>query len=251
MKVSIITVSYNAETTIEDTILSVLEQNYPNIEYIVIDGDSKDATKNIIDKYRPKIHRVISEPDNGVYHAMNKGLALANGDVVGILNADDTYSHRTVITKVVRFLQDKKLDSCYGDLQYVDRENPERIRRYWKSGSYRKTKFLYGWMPPHPAFFARRSLYESFGNFNTELSTSADYELMLRFLYRHGASSGYIPEVMVKMKTGGQSNASYSNRLTANREDRKAWELNKLKHPFYTTYLKPIRKIAQYFGSKT
>lgn len=251
MTVSIITVSYNAVDTIEDTIRSVLGQDYPNLEYILIDGDSKDDTMEIVDKYKDSIDQIKSEPDSGVYDAMNKGLAMATGDVVGILNADDTYKHTEVISKVVRFLNNGTLDSCYGDLTYVDRENPDRVVRYWKSGAYRRSKFLYGWMPPHPTFFGKRSLYERYGGFNTELRTSADYELMLRFLYRHGASSGCIPEVLVKMKTGGQSNASYSNRLKANREDRKAWELNGLKRPFYTTYLKPIRKIAQYFCTKT
>lgn len=251
MKVSIITVSYNAVDTIEDTIRSVLAQDYPNLEFILIDGDSKDDTMKVVDKYRGRIARIISESDEGVYDAMNKGIALATGDVIGILNADDTYSHSSVLSTVVSFLSERDIDSCYGDLRYVDRDNPDRIRRYWKSGAYRRSKFLYGWMPPHPAFFAKRSLYEKYGVFNTQLRTSADYELMLRFLYRNEASSRHIPEVLVKMKTGGQSNASYSNRLNANREDRKAWELNGLRRPFYTTYLKPIRKIAQYFGPKT
>ncbi|MFN2429455.1 MAG: glycosyltransferase family 2 protein [Cryomorphaceae bacterium] len=251
MKVSIITVSYNAVDTIEDTIRSVLAQDYPNLEYILVDGASTDGTLKIIEQYRSSIHKVVSEPDSGVYDAMNKGIALAEGHVIGILNADDTYSGNQIVSQVADFLQKQDIDSCYGDLKYVDRKIPEKVTRSWKSGAYRRSKFRYGWMPPHPAFFAKRQLYDTYGNFHTELKTSADYELMLRFLYRYGASSGHIPTVLVNMKTGGQSNASFSNRMAANREDRKAWELNGLKPPFFTTYLKPFRKIFQFIGPRT
>lgn len=247
MKVSVITISYNAAETIEETIQSVINQDHPDIEYIVIDGGSKDTTLDIVEKYKSQIDTLVSEPDKGVYDAMNKGIANATGDIVAILNADDVYASHQVISDAVSIIESQQCDAVYGDLQYVNRDNPDKIFRNWVSGNYKRSKFKWGWMPPHPTFLVKRKLYDAFGTFNTELRTSADYELMLRFLYKNEVSVAYLPKVLVKMKVGGQSNASVGNRLKANKEDQKAWKLNGIRPFFFTLWLKPLRKIKQFF----
>ncbi|MFI5164484.1 MAG: glycosyltransferase family 2 protein [Bacteroidia bacterium] len=247
MKVSIITVCYNSEATIEETIRSVVEQNHPGIEYIVVDGKSTDKTLAIIEKYRNKISKLVSEKDNGIYFALNKGLQLATGDIAGILHSDDFYTNSAVISRVVKEFETKNCDSVYGDLQYVSREDISKVTRHWKSDPFDAKRFLKGWMPPHPTFFVKRKFYAQFGLFNTVFSSAGDYELMLRFLYKHRITSSYIPEVLVKMRTGGVSNVSFSNRLKANREDRLAWTVNGLKPAAFTLTAKPFSKLKQFF----
>ncbi len=244
MKISIITIAYNSEETIEDTIISVINQTYKNIEYIIIDGGSTDHTLAIIEKYKDKIHTVISAPDKGIYDAMNKGVAIASGDLIGILNSDDFYANNDVIDNVAKNIGDN--DSIYADLVYVDRENTDKTIRYWKSGAYKENSFLKGWMPPHPTFFLRKKLYDKFGSYNLALKSAADYELMLRMIHKEKISIAYFPEVITKMRVGGQSNASLENRLKANKEDRMAWEINNLSPKFYSLYLKPLRKVSQF-----
>lgn len=248
LKFSIITVSYNSAKTIEQTILSVINQKYPFIEYIIIDGASQDETLSIIEKYQPKISIVVSEKDNGIYHAMNKGISLATGDVIGILNSDDFYSDENVLNDVATQFEHGKADAIYADLQYVDAEDTRKIVRFWKSGKYKPGDFLFGWMPPHPTFFVKKEIYNKYGLFNLDFRSSADYELMLRFIHKHQISINYLPRVIVKMRVGGQSNVSTQNRIKANLEDRKAWEINGLKPYFFTLFLKPIRKINQFFS---
>lgn len=250
MKVSIITVCRNSEATIDATIRSVLEQDYADIEYIIIDGKSADKTFSIIEKYRNKISKVFSEKDEGMYFAINKGIQLAIGDIVGILNADDFYATEKSISCVVREFETKKTDSVYGNLQYVSRDNPQKIIRHWKSNSFNPDFFLKGWMPPHPTFFVKRNCYEKFGLFNTSFSISADYELMLRFLYKHKITSSFIPQVLVKMRTGGISNVTLNSRIKANQEDRRAWRINNLKPTSLTLILKPLSKLRQFFGNR-
>ncbi|MCO4293126.1 glycosyltransferase [Solitalea sp. MAHUQ-68] len=246
MKVSIITVVYNNKETIDDTIKSILNQSYKNIEYIIIDGNSNDGTCEIIKSYGDKITKFISEPDKGIYDAMNKGLSLAIGDVIGILNADDFYVNNNVISKIVAAFDQTHCDAVYSDLIYVDQFNISKQIRKWKTGKYKPGSFLNGWMPPHPTFFVRREVYEEHGLFNTLLRSAADYEIMLRFIHKHKIKLGYIPEVLVKMRAGGVSNVSLKNRLRANKEDRMAWQINGLKPYFFTTWLKPLRKISQF-----
>lgn len=247
MKVSIITVTFNSAATLEETILSVVNQSYPDIEYIIVDGKSTDNTLQIVEKYKAKIAKVISEKDNGLYDALNRGIELASGDVVGVLHSDDFYTANNVIEKYVAVFNEKKCDAVYADLYYVDRENTNRMKRKWKSGAYKNGAFKNGWMPPHPTFFVRREIYTKLGKFNLALKSAADYELMLRFIHKNNITLAYLPEFTVKMRTGGVSNASVKNRLNANNEDRKAWELNGLRPRFYTLYLKPLRKIFQFF----
>lgn len=247
MKVSIITVCFNSASTIRDAISSVISQSYPDIEYIIVDGGSTDGTLDIIRAHSSYLSNWISEPDNGTYDAMNKGVHLASGEIIAILNSDDFYVHSEVIAQVASHFQRTKVDSVYGDLQYVGKDNTDKVIRYWVSGTYQRRNFLYGWMPPHPAFFVRRTLYKSLGCFDTRLRTSADYELMLRFLYKHKISTHYLPELLVRMRTGGASNSSWKKRIEANLEDRQAWKMNGLRPYFFTALFKPLRKIKQYF----
>jgi glycosyltransferase involved in cell wall biosynthesis len=247
VKVSIITICYNSQETLEDTIKSVLAQDYNDLEYIIIDGDSKDNTPKIIEKYKNSISHVTSEPDKGIYDAMNKGVEKANGDLVGILNSDDFYANNSVISNIVAAINKNNSDSIYADLVYVDRLNPKKTIRTWRSGEYKHNLFLKGWMPPHPTFFVKKWVYEKYGKYNTSLKSAADYEFMLRVIHKHGISASYFPETITKMRTGGESNVSLNNRLRANREDRKAWKLNGLQPNLFTLIRKPLSKIKQFF----
>jgi glycosyltransferase involved in cell wall biosynthesis len=245
MKVSIITIAYNSAETIEDTIKSIVTQDYSNIEYIIIDGGSTDKTLSIVDKFKDSITTIISEPDKGIYDAMNKGVQNATGDIVGILNSDDIYANKKVVSCIVKAIGNK--DSIYADLVYVDRDNTDKVNRYWKSGKYKKGVFKKGWMPPHPTFFIKKSCYDQYGTYNLRLKSAADYELMLRMLHKHNISVAYLPEVITKMRVGGQSNVTLMNRLKANTEDRLAWTINDLKPGPLTLIMKPVRKISQFF----
>jgi glycosyltransferase involved in cell wall biosynthesis len=246
MKVSIITVAYNSSATIRDTIESVLSQDYADFEYILVDGQSTDDTLEIIRSYNHPGIRWISEPDKGIYDAMNKGVQMATGDIIGILNSDDFYTDSQVLSKVAKTFSEQQVESVYSDLAYVDASDVNKIVRYWKSGKYKEGSFLAGWMPPHPTFFVQRSVYEKYSQFDVRLKSAADYELMLRFIHRFKISVAYIPETLVKMRAGGVSNASFLNRFRANREDRLAWEYNKLTPKLYTLMLKPLRKVQQF-----
>lgn len=243
-RISIITATRNSGATVGDC-LECIKQQETKIEHIIIDGGSSDETLEIV-RSHPHVARVVSEPDGGIYHAMNKGIALATGDVIGILNSDDLYASRDILNKVAHVFSMDTIDSCYGDLVYVDSADTTRLTRIWKAGSLYERSFHWGWMPPHPTFFVRRRVYEKYGMFNLELGSAADYELMLRFLVKYKISTAYIPEVLVKMRTGGVSNASFMNRLKANRMDRKAWEMNGLRPYPWTIYMKPLRKIGQF-----
>lgn len=250
LKVSIITACYNSADTIEDTIKSVVLQDYNNIEYIIIDGKSTDNTLQLIATYKDSITKIISEKDGGIYFALNKGIAAATGDIIAILHADDFYIDGQVISTLVNLFETENVDTIYGDLQYVDRQNTSKVLRNWRSGKYEKKLFQKGWMPPHPAFFVRHTCYKKFGIFNTSLSSSADYELMLRLLYKHNCSTYYLPKVLVKMRVGGKSNVTIMNRIKANREDKKAWLINDLKPEIFTLILKPLSKLSQFFSKE-
>lgn len=247
MKVSIITAVFNNKSCIEACMQSVLGQTYRNIEYIVIDGGSTDGTLELIKRYGDRISKWTSGPDNGIYYALNNGLGLATGDIIGFLHADDIYANDRVIEKVALELEKRKVDSCYGDLLYVGSDNPEKVIRYWRASPYRPGLFERGWMPPHPTFFVRKKVYEKYGCFNTEFTIAADYELMLRFLEKHRISTWYIPEVLIRMRTGGVSNRSIYNMLKKSREDYEAWKVNDLHGGAVTILLKNLSKIPQFF----
>jgi glycosyltransferase len=247
LKVSVITAVFNNEDTIEEAIKSLSGQMYKDVEHIVVDGGSTDGTLDVIGRYRDKIAKIISEPDRGIYDALNKGIRLASGDVIGLLHGDDFYAHEKVLGTVLDVFEKRGVDSCYGDLQYVDKKDANKVIRYWKASQYCLGKFKFGWMPPHPTFFVKREIYEKYGLFNLALGSAADYELMLRFLVKHRITTAYIPEVLVKMRIGGKSNSSLRNRIRANRMDRMAWKVNDLKPYPWTLWMKPLRKIGQYF----
>ncbi|WP_242928048.1 glycosyltransferase family 2 protein [Pontibacter vulgaris] len=246
MKVSIITIVYNNRETIADAIKSVLGQTYKNIEYIVVDGLSTDGTVDIIRSYGSRITKFVSEKDGGLYDAINKGIRMATGDVVGLLHSDDIFGSPDAIEHVVNAFQMHATDSVYADLVYVDRAKPDKIIRNWKSGAYKRQNFIYGWMPPHPTFYVKKTVYDRLGLYNMSFKSAADYELMLRYLYKHTITTYYIPETLVRMRVGGKSNVTLKNRIRANKEDYKAWIINDLNPRIYTRFLKPLRKIFQF-----
>lgn len=247
MKISIITVTYNSASTIEHTIQSVLNQSYTNIEYIIVDGVSTDGTLDILNRYKTQIHKIVSEKDKGIYDAINKGIDLATGDVIGILHSDDFYMSSNVIENVANSFDQNQCDGVYANLYYVDKDDTDKIKRKWHSGNYSEGAFLNGWMPPHPTFFVKKEIYTKYGKYNLQFATAADYELMLRFIHKNKIKLSYLDEFIVKMRVGGKSNDTVQSRLTANMDDRKAWEVNGLKPRFYTLTLKPLRKIFQFF----
>jgi glycosyltransferase involved in cell wall biosynthesis len=247
LKISIITITYNSAKTVEDTIKSVISQDYPDIEYIIVDGKSKDNTLEIVNRYSQHISNLVSERDKGLYDALNKGIKMATGDVVGMLHSDDLYADNTVISKIAaHFKSNPKVQGVYADLVFVDRDNVSKVTRTWKAGKYEHGAFLKGWMPPHPTFFVRLDVYQQYGGFNTALKLSADYELMLRLIHKNNIRISYLPETIVKMRMGGVSNTSFFVKLKANVEDKLAWKLNGIKPGVFTRFMKPLQKIKQY-----
>ncbi|MEM5830910.1 MAG: glycosyltransferase family 2 protein [Candidatus Aenigmatarchaeota archaeon] len=243
MKISIITPSLNSEKTIEETIKSVLSQTYKDIEYIIIDGGSKDKTIEIVDKYRDKISKIVSEKDKGIYDGMNKGIKLATGEIVGILNSDDLYFDESVIENVMKVFKENKIDCLWGDLVYF-KDDPNKFIRVWKGGNYRPGIFKTGWVPPHPTFFVKKEIYEKYGYFRLDFPVAADYELMLRFLEKYRVKGYYLPKFLVKMRAGGNAN-KLKNIIKGNLECIRAWKVNGLKMPFYTPFFRILRRIPQ------
>ena len=245
MTVSVITVTYNAADTVAEAVRSVVEQkgNF-KLDYHVVDGVSTDNTLDRIKPFENHIAAITSYPDSGLYDAMNRGVARAKGDIIGILNADDRFADDNVIADVIRAFETTDAQGIYADLDYVDAGDGKTVTRRWKSGQ--PGNFNRGWMPPHPTLFVRRALYEQHGLFNLQLRSAADYELMLRFFHFRGEKLAYLPRVTVKMRTGGKSNASLSNRLKANAEDAKSWRLNGMHPPSLLRILKPLRKLRQF-----
>jgi len=246
MIVTIITATYNSASSLEDCIKSVITQTYKNIEYIIIDNCSTDDTLDIAKSYSDNIGRIISEPDKGIFDALNKGIKIASGDIIAFLHADDFYSDNTIIENVVNKLEETKLDSLYGDLQYVAKQNTEKVIRNWVAGEYKPKKLLNGWMPPHPTFFVKRKCYQKYGLFNLDYKIAADYELMLRFLGKHKVTTCYLNMVMVKMRIGGTSNRSLKNIIQKSTEDLRALKENNI-GSYYTLVLKNVRKLNQFF----
>ena len=246
MKISIITTAYNSARTVEDTIKSVLGQVGVEVEYIIIDGSSTDGTMEIVNKYRDQITKIVSEKDGGMYDAMNKGIKLATGEVVGILNSDDVYEDNEVLKKVVEEFERTKADCVWGDLEVVDKDDVNKVVRNWKSGPYIEGSFQKGWHPPHPGFFVKKEIYDKYGLFRTDMSTWADYELQLRFLEKHKISSAYISETLVKMRDGGKSSQSIWHQMKANFGCYKAFKINGLKVSPFIIIKKPLFKFKQY-----
>ena len=249
MKISIITVTYNSEKYLEECIRSVMEQTHKDIEHIIVDGASTDATVLIIRKYEKHIAHWVSEKDGGMYDALNKGMAMATGEAIGILNSDDILASPDVIASIAGCFAKNKVDSIYGDLVYVNPLNIQKIVRVWKGYEYRRFSFIYGWMPAHPTFYVRRQLIEELGGYETHYYTAADFEFMARYLFKHRISAHYLPILIVKMRAGGQSNNSIYSHLRANRRDYLAMKRNGFTFPFISSILKPLRKVPQYTGN--
>lgn len=244
LKISLITVTRNAQNTIGRCIDSVITQNYSNLEYIVIDGASTDDTLQIVRQYDRIISHLVSEPDAGIYDAMNKGIGLATGDVIGILNADDYFAADDVLSSIESAFDSSCSAIVYGNLNYL--KPGGKLLRKWKSGSYRHGLFNWGWMPPHPAFYCKRSVFEKLGYYDLAFGTAADYELMLRFLHLNKMNANYVNKTFVNMTIGGASNRNFTNRFRAWKYDFKAMGKNGVVFPLLCVIFKPLRKVFQY-----
>ncbi|NGO00130.1 glycosyltransferase [Grimontia sp. S25] len=248
MKVSIITATYNSAATITDTLRSLESQTYPDIEYIIVDGDSSDNTLEVIANNCTRVSKTISEPDNGIYDALNKGIRAATGDIVGFLHSDDLFAYPDAVADIVSAIKENDTDAVYSDLQYVDKLDTNKVLRYWKSKEYKRESMKYGWMPPHPTFYMKRSLYEKYGLFDLSYKIAADYDSLLRYLWKAEITLAYVPSVTINMRVGGASNRSLSNIIHKTREDIRA--LNNSEVPWAKAILvKNLSKIPQFFKS--
>ncbi len=249
VKVTVITAVRNAIDTIEDCIVSVIEQDYDYIEHIIVDGCSNDGTSEVVEKYRANISKIIRERDHGIYDALNKGILAATGHIVGFLHADDLFYSNDVITKIVDCIRTHDVDSCYGDLVKKKKKNSNKVVRCWKADTYTPGQFSKGWMPPHPTFYARRAVYETYGLFNLDFTIAADYEILIRFLEKHGVSTSYIPATLTMMRLGGASNKSLKNILIKMKEDYMAWRVNGMAGGIGVLMKKNLIKLPQFFKS--
>ncbi len=247
MKFSIVTVCLNSADTIIDTIESVAEQTHPMVEHVIFDGGSTDGTVAKVKKYGSAI-RLVQGKDSGIYDAMNKGISLCSGEFIGILNSDDVYAHKDVLTEVAAAFEEYNTDAVYGDLLFVRREEPEKVYRYWKSGTASNMKFQFGWTIPHPTLFLKASVYKQYGLYNANFQLAGDYEFILRLFRKHNASTAYLPKTLVKMKGKGKSGSSLFQRLRFYHEIPAAWRSNGLSIPILAVVLKPMRKLHQFTG---
>ncbi|WP_310557768.1 glycosyltransferase family 2 protein [Flavobacterium sp.] len=247
MKISIITVVYNNEATIQQAMESVLNQTYSDIEYVIIDGNSMDKTVSIIETYKNRLGYFISERDQGLYDAMNKGIQAATGDVIGILNSDDLYQDSTVIADIVnQFNLDPDLEIVYGNLVYVKKDAVNQVVRNWKSKDYYSKFFDDGNVPPHPSLFLKREVYQKVGLFDLEFKLAADYEFMFRVFKKHHFKSKYINRLIVKMRLGGETNKSIRNIINQNKEIMQAWKQNGLNPPLKLMPLRISKRLGQF-----
>lgn len=246
MKISIITVCYNSAATIQDTLRSVASQSHPDVEHIIVDGASKDQTLALIRRHGLHVATMVSEPDRGIYDAMNKGLALATGDFVGFLNADDIFAHEDAVAHIAQAVSEHGVvDALFADLVYVDQRHADRVIRSWRSGAFAPSRLRHGWMPPHPTLYVRTALLKDVGMFDTSFRIAADYDFILRCLSRPSVQTVYVPEVLVRMRTGGASNRSFKALLRKSREDLRALRKNKV-GGWFTLICKNARKLPQF-----
>ena len=248
MKITLITVTYNSASTIKDCISSIYNQTYEDIEHIVIDGASKDNTVEIIKSIPNRVVKLISEPDKGIYDAMNKGISHASGEVVGILNSDDFYRENNVIENIMKLFQKQKTDCIFANINYVHPINVDRIVRKWISGPYGSKDFNKGWHPPHPAFFVKNEYFKIYGDYDLSFKLAADFELMLRFLEKYKLSNYYYPESIVNMRLGGVTNRNLRNIFDQNIECYKAFKKNQLKVSILYPLFRLLPKIKQFFN---
>lgn len=245
MKISVLTATYCCEQTIAECLRSLAAQTHADIEHVVVDGASTDGTLRILEGHRERIAQLISERDDGLYHALNKGLSVCTGEIVGFLHSDDIYADARVLERVAAAFEDPEVIACYGDLLYVGRQDTDRIVRYWRAGEFSRPKLRRGWMPPHPTFYARRSLYQRLGGFDSDLRIAADYESMLRILTSAEGRIAYLPEVLVRMRVGGISNRSLGHLLRKSREDYRAIRRHR-QGGIGTLICKNLSKIGQF-----
>jgi glycosyltransferase involved in cell wall biosynthesis len=249
LSVSIITVSHNSIKTISDTIDSVLEQTYPNVEYIIIDNSSVDGTVGLVQAYGKKISRFVSEPDSGIYDAINKGIKFATGDIIGILNSDDIFKDNRVIEKIVSSFNDNYIDAVIGDVQFIDSKNGSRIVRYYSSRRFHPGKFKFGYMPAHPSFYVKRKLFGELGFYKTDYKIAADYELLIRFLYVNKVKYKYLEMPFVSMRTGGVSNRTFLSNIILNKEIARACKENGIHTNYLFIYSKYFVKMFEFIGN--
>ncbi|MEO5967189.1 MAG: glycosyltransferase family 2 protein [Ferruginibacter sp.] len=247
MRITIITATYNSAKYLEDAIISVKNQDYKDIEHFIIDGKSTDKTIDIIKKYEKYLAGWISETDRGMYDAINKGMEMATGDVIGILNSDDILANTHVVSSIVSAFKENNVDVVYGDLEYVDPSDINKIYRVWKGKPYKRSLFKTGWMPAHPTFYIKKKFVDKLGGYENHFYSAADYEFMSRYLFVHKLTAYYLPKLIVKMRRGGQSNSNIYKRLRANRRDYLAMKKNHIPFPFVTSILKPLSKLHQYY----
>ncbi len=246
MKISIITVCYNSAATIAHTLESVSDQDYPHIEHILVDGGSKDETVAIIKSF-PHVQNWVSEKDKGLYDAINKGIKMANGDIVGILNSDDFFPNKSIISRIAQsFNENCNIDAVYGDIAFVNPANLEKVVRLYSSKKFSPNRFGYGYMPAHPSFYAKKECYNAIGLYKLDYKIAADYELLMRFIYKNKISCTYIPEVLVYMRTGGVSNKNILSRYTLNKEIVKACKENGVSTNIGLLSLKYFSKVFEY-----
>lgn len=245
MKISIVTAVYNRASTLGDAIASVQSQQFPYIEHIIQDGGSSDGSLNVIAQFSDPRIQIQSEPDDGIYDAINKGIARATGEVVGLLHSDDFLAADDVVQKIVGAFADPDVEGVYGDLQYVSASDPKRTVRHWTAGAYSPHLLRRGWMPPHPTLYLRREVFEKYGLYDTSFSIAADYDAMLRYLAHGKIKLAYIPEVLVKMRMGGESNRSVERVLRKSREDLRALRKNEV-GGLLTLAAKNISKVGQF-----
>ncbi len=246
MKITIITVAFNAALTIADTLGSVAAQSHPEIEHIVVDGASTDGTLEIVARNGSHIAKVVSEPDHGIYDAMNKGLHWATGDVIGFLNADDVYGNTRVLERVSEIMEKENLDSLFGDAEFVSSTRPDSPLRRYRSESFHPGSIAWGWMPAHPTLFLRRELFERFGTFRTDYRIAGDFELVARMFHDGTLNYRYVPEVLVRMRTGGISTGGWRNTLQLNREVLRACRENGIDTNIFKILTKYPQKLLEF-----
>ena len=246
MKVSIITVTYNAASTLAYTINSVASQDYHDLEYIVVDGGSKDDTFNVIQAHKNYITKWISEPDKGLYDAMNKGIKMATGDIIGIINADDFYHKENIISQVAEAFKEKGIQCVFADIQFVSPNDLNKVVRHYNSGRFTLESFKWGVMPAHPSFFTYRENFEKFSYYKTDYKIAADFELLARFLYKNKLSYTYLSIPVMKMRTGGLSTRSWKSTYIINKEDLRACRENGIKTNYLMLYSRYFRKVLEY-----
>lgn len=248
MKISLVTITFNSSATLRDTIQSVLSQTYPDIEYIIVDGCSQDKTIDIIKEYEPLFHgrlKWISEKDKGLYDAMNKGIQMATGDIIGIINSDDFYHRKDTVMKVSEAFKNDDIQAVYGDVRFVNPQNLDKTVRYYSSKRFTPEMFRFGFMPAHPTFFTYRKYFEEFGYYKTDYKIAADYELLIRFLYVHQLKSQYLPFDFMKMRTGGTSTASIRSNILLNKEIVRACKENGIWTCMPLLFLKYLVKVFE------